>query len=159
MTAQSLQDLPGHLIRRLQQIAVSAFATELERAGSDLTPVQYAALHTLAQNPGVDQVTLAGLIAYDKVTIGGVLSRLEARGLVERAVSSTDRRSRCLQVTDQGQSTLAKIHEPVMKAQREMLRGLTEDESRIFIQLLRKATEGGNALSRAPLRIADTTSA
>ena len=60
MTAQSLQDLPGHLIRRLQQIAVSAFATELERAGSDLTPVQYAALHTLVYV--IDRGTLDRII-------------------------------------------------------------------------------------------------
>lgn len=157
MTAQALDDLPGHLIRRLHQIAVSAFTTQLEAVGSDLTPVQYAALHTLARNPGVDQATLAGMIAYDKVTIGGVLSRLEARGLVERRVSATDRRSRTLQITPQGEQMLEQISGPVMKAQGDMLRGLSQAETEIFMRLLRKATDAGNALSRAPLRLTENS--
>jgi MarR family transcriptional regulator, temperature-dependent positive regulator of motility len=159
MTVQMLDDLPGHLIRRLHQIAVSAFAAQLEVAGSDLTPVQYAALHTLAQNPGVDQATLAGMIAYDKVTIGGVLSRLEARGLVARGVSITDRRSRILQITPLGEQTLDQISEPVLKAQGDMLRGLSKVETETFMRLLRKATDAGNALSRAPLRLSEPTPA
>lgn len=153
MTDQALDNLPGHLIRRLHQIAVSAFTARLETAGSDLTPVQYAALHTLARNPGVDQATLAGMIAYDKVTIGGVLSRLEARGLIARGVSTTDRRSRILQITPQGEQTLQQISAPVLQAQGDMLRGLSQAETETFLHLLRKATDAGNALSRAPLRL------
>jgi DNA-binding MarR family transcriptional regulator len=157
MTAQALDDLPGHLIRRLHQISVSAFTTQLAAAGSDMTPVQYAALHTLARNPGVDQATLAGIIAYDKVTIGGVLSRLEARGMIERGVSATDRRSRTLQITPQGEQMLEQISGPVMKAQGDMLRGLSQAETEIFMRLLRKATDAGNALSRAPLRLTENS--
>ena len=37
-------DMPGHLARRFQQIAVAVFLSEVQEAGSDLTPVQYAAL-------------------------------------------------------------------------------------------------------------------
>src|SRR5262249_51925572 len=54
-------DMPGHLARRFQQIAVAIFLAEVGEAGFDLTPVQYAALATIKANPGLDQVTLAGL--------------------------------------------------------------------------------------------------
>ena len=70
----SLHDLPGHLIRRLHQISVSTFTAETAAEGFDLTQVQYAALFTLRGHPGIDQATLAGLIAYDRVTIGGVVA-------------------------------------------------------------------------------------
>ena len=83
-------DLPGHLIRRLHQISVSAFAGEANAAGLDLTPVQFAALSMLNDHPDIDQATLAGLIAYDRVTLGGVVNRLAARGLIERKISATD---------------------------------------------------------------------
>jgi hypothetical protein len=36
-------EMPGHLARRFQQIAVAVFLAEVEEAGFDLTPVQYAA--------------------------------------------------------------------------------------------------------------------
>ncbi|MCA0451745.1 MAG: MarR family transcriptional regulator, partial [Proteobacteria bacterium] len=81
---------PGHLARRFQQIAVSVFMAEAEAAGYDLTPVQYAALAAVAANKGIDQATLAGLIAYDRTTIGGVVDRLEQKGLVSRRVSKED---------------------------------------------------------------------
>ena len=145
-------DKPGHLARRFQQIAVAIFHAEVEAAGHDLTPVQYAALSTITTHPGIDQVTLAGLIAYDRTTITGVVDRLVQRGFVVRESSSTDRRARLLQITDQGRRTLGEIEPAVAAAQRIMLRGLTADETDVFMRLLRKAIDAGNDLSRAPLR-------
>ena len=146
------QDTPGHLARRFQQIAVAVFLTEVEEAGYDLTPVQYAALAAIRANPGVDQVTLAGLIAYDRTTITGVVDRLVQKGLAIRESSSRDRRVRELQITDDGKRTLREIEPAVEAAQRIMLRGLTEKEADELLRLLRKAIAAGNELSRAPLR-------
>jgi len=145
-------DKPGHLARRFQQIAVAIFHAEIEAAGHDLTPVQYAALSTIKTRPGIDQVTLAGLIAYDRTTITGVVDRLVQKGLLVRQANSRDRRARVLQITDQGQRTLDGIEPAVEAAQRIMLRGLTTDEAEQFMRLLRKAIDAGNDLSRAPLR-------
>jgi DNA-binding MarR family transcriptional regulator len=145
-------DKPGHLARRFQQIAVAIFHAEIEAAGHDLTPVQYAALSTIKTCPGIDQVTLAGLIAYDRTTITGVVDRLVQKGLLVRQANSRDRRARVLQITDQGQRTLDGIEPAVEAAQRIMLRGLTADEAEQFMRLLRKAIDAGNDLSRAPLR-------
>jgi len=77
-----LEALPGTYIRRLQQIAVAIFLQETEPFG--LTPVQYAALAAVRRLPGVDQRTLAATIGLDTSTTGGVIDRLEARGLVRR---------------------------------------------------------------------------
>jgi DNA-binding MarR family transcriptional regulator len=146
--------MPGHLARRFQQIAVAVFLAEVEAAGHDLTPVQYAALAAIGTNHGVDQVTLAGLIAYDRTTITGVVDRLVQKGLVVRQESSRDRRARELKITDTGRRTLRSITPAVEAAQRIMLRGLTEKEAKEFMRLLQKATAAVNELSRAPLRIA-----
>jgi DNA-binding MarR family transcriptional regulator len=145
-------DMPGHLARRFQQIAVAVFLAEVEDAGFDLTPVQYAALATINANPGLDQVTLAGLIAYDRTTITGVIDRLVQKGLIDRRASSRDRRARELEITDEGRKTLRAITPAVEAAQRIMLRGLTDKEANDLMRLLRKAIAAGNELSRAPLR-------
>jgi DNA-binding MarR family transcriptional regulator len=149
-------EMPGHLARRFQQIAVAVFHAEVGEAGYDLTPVQYAALATVMANPGIDQATLAGLIAYDRTTIGGVVDRLVQKGLLLRNPSSTDRRARELQITDEGRQTLSGIEPAVEAAQRIMLRGLTAPEAVELMRLLRKAIAAGNELSRAPLREAST---
>ena len=149
---------PGHLIRRFQQIAVAIFHAQVEEAGHDLTPVQYAALVAVQSHPGVDQATLAGMIAYDRTTITGVVDRLVQKGLLIRRASGRDRRASELQVTDAGRQTLRGIEPAVEAAQRIMLRGLTAEEARQFMRLLRKAIAAGNELSRAPLRTASTDS-
>ena len=145
-------EMPGHLARRFQQIAVAVFLAEVADAGFDLTPVQYAALATVRSHPGIDQITLAGLIAYDRTTITGVIDRLVQKGLLVRRASSRDRRARELQITAEGQRTLRAIAPAVENAQHLMMRGLTAKESAELMRLLRKAIAAGNELSRAPLR-------
>jgi DNA-binding MarR family transcriptional regulator len=152
-------DKPGHLARRFQQIAVAIFHAEVEEAGHDLTPVQYAALTTIKTHPAIDQATLAGLIAYDRTTITGVVDRLVLKGLLVRQANSSDRRIRELQITDEGRRVLCGIEPAVEAAQRIMLRGLTADEADQFLRLLCKAIEASNELSRAPLREASTDAA
>ncbi len=147
-------DKPGHLARRFQQIAVAIFHAEVEAAGYDLTPVQYAALTSIHDHPGLDQATLAGLIAYDRTTITGVVDRLVQKGLVVRQPHRSDRRAHALRITEPGRRTLRGIEPAVMAAQRVMLRGLTATEAATFMKLLRKVTAAGNELSRAPLRAA-----
>ena len=147
-------DMPGHLARRFQQIAVAVFLAEVDAAGYDLTPVQYVALAVVADNPGVDQVTLAGLIAYDRTTITGVVDRLVAKGLITRQESSRDRRARELTITAEGRKTLRGSTPAVEAAQRIMLRGLSDKEAKELVRLLQKAIAAGNELSRAPLQSA-----
>jgi len=152
-TVNEVYDMPGHLARRFQQIAVAVFHAEVGAAGYDLTPVQYAALVAVATNPGIDQATLAGLIAYDRATIGGVVERLVQKGYLARRVSGRDRRARELHVTDAWRAASATVAPAVQRAQERMLIGLTPNESGQFMELLRKAIAAANDLSRAPLRL------
>jgi len=147
----SIHAMPGHLVRRLHQISTSIFADRMGAAGHDVTPVQYAALATLAEHPGIDQATLAGLIAYDRVTIGGVVDRLEAKGLVERAVNDRDRRSRVVKLTGAGEALATELAPIVAGLQEDMLAGLLPEERTQLLKLLEKAADAGNSLSRAPL--------
>lgn len=147
-----IYDLPGHLFRRLHQISVSAFSAEVGAAGFNLTPVQFAALSMLEDRPGIDQATLAGLIAYDRVTIGGVLTRLETRGLIDRTVCETDRRARTLHLTERGTAVLRTAWPAVRRAQELMVNALNEEEQAQLLGLMRKIADANNDLSRAPSR-------
>ena len=156
---KDVSEMPGHLARRFQQIAVAIFHAEVGAAGYDITPVQYAALVAVAKNPGIDQATLAGLIAYDQTTIGGVVDRLVQKNYLTRRVSDKDRRARELLVNDQGTEALREMEPAVEAAQRIMLRGLTFDEAKELLRLLGKAIASANDLSRAPLRDASAITA
>lgn len=147
-----VDQMPGHLIRRFQQIAVAIFHAEVAKTGIDLTPVQYAAMAKIAEIDGVDQATLAGLIAYDRATITGVADRLVQKGYIERVVSPRDRRARELHLTDQGREIFAKVSPAVQQAQQSMLAGLDGEEQSELLRLMAKAITAGNEQSRAPLK-------
>jgi DNA-binding MarR family transcriptional regulator len=146
--AIDLVALPGHYIRRLQQIAVAIFLQETETHG--ITPVQYAALQTVGNTPGVDQRTLAGAIGFDTSTIGGVIDRLEARGLMLRSTAREDRRVRRLSLTAAGQAKLAEMLPAMLRAQARMLEPLPEAERAEFMRMLHCLVTANNELSRAP---------
>jgi DNA-binding MarR family transcriptional regulator len=146
--AIDLDELPGHYIRRLHQIAVAIFLQETEAHG--LTPVQFAALSKVGLTPGVDQRTLAGSIGLDTSTIAGVVDRLEARGLMQRKASPEDRRVRLLSLSTEGQRVLQAIQPDMLKAQQRILKPLPAAERDAFMRMLRKLVAANNEMSRAP---------
>lgn len=143
-----LDTLPGHYIRRLQQIAVAVFLQETEAQG--VTPVQFAALQTVANTPGIDQRTLARSIGFDTSTIAGVVDRLEARDLMQRGPSSDDRRVRLLTLTDEGQALLRAVIPSMLRTQDRILEPLRPREREEFMRMLRVLVTANNELSRAP---------
>ena len=132
-------DMAGHLIRRLHQQSTQIFQARTQAAGFDLTSVQFAALDAIAEQPGIDQASLAATISFDRATIGGVIDRLESKGLVQREVSAHDRRARQLHLTREGRALL-KASRPVVEAlQAEILAPLSPHERAAFLKLARKA--------------------
>lgn len=146
--ADNLYEHPGHLLRRAQQISVSIFHDEL---GIDITPIQYAVLRTLADNPGIDQVSLAGLIAVDTSTGATVCARLEEKGWLVRKVAPHNRRQRALTITPEGEQLLASSVPAFRRLRKRLLEPLSSDEQALFMQLLEKLVRLNNEQSRAPL--------
>lgn len=150
MSLRELHQKPGHLVRRCHQIAVALF---LERcAGFDLTPMQYAILRAADAEPGLDQISLAGLVALDRSNAARLCAMLEKRGLLKRARDRTDRRALRLSTTTQGKALLARAAAAVDDVQEALLAPLTVAERAAFVAALEKITDAHNEASRAPLR-------
>jgi len=137
------QHAPGHLIRRAHQLAVAIF---MEEAGDfDLTPVQFAILNALIDDPGEDQVTLAAKVAFDAATFGSVIGRLEAKGWVRREPDAQDRRRKLLWVTAEGERAAGEAKRAVGKAQTRILAPLQAAERQQLVALLGKLVKGHEA--------------
>ena len=132
-------EMAGHLIRRLHQQSTQVYQSATQAAGFDLTSVQFAALDAVAEQPGIDQASLAAAISFDRATIGGVVDRLEQKGLIEREISPDDRRARRLRLTSAGRRQLAALRPVVEALQAEILAPLTAKERAAFLALARKA--------------------
>jgi DNA-binding MarR family transcriptional regulator len=131
---------PGHLFRRAHQVAVGIFMEET--AGFDITPVQFAILNALIDDPGEDQVTLARKVAFDPATFGSVIGRLEAKGWVQREADAADRRRKLLWITPEGEQAARQMKRLVGKVQARILAPLDGKDQEQLLALLDRLVAG-----------------
>lgn len=148
---EDLYQMPGHLVRRVQQISSALFAEEC--AGFDLTSVQYAALVAIGANPDVDATRLSHLVAFDRSTLGDVLERMEAKGWIVRRPSPTDRRIRLLRLSPDGARLLRQVGPAVQRVQERLLAPLAAADRTVMMRLLAQLAHVHNELTTAPLRV------
>ncbi|HCN72673.1 MAG TPA: MarR family transcriptional regulator [Pusillimonas sp.] len=147
---------PGHLLRRAHQISASIFHDEL---GEMVTPVQYAILRTLKAFPGIDQVSLAGLVAMDTSTAASIAGRLAEKKLLTRDLDPNNRRQRKLFLTEHGEALLQRTVSGIDRLHNRLFDGFTQQEETQFMALLQKLVHINNSQSRAPFVPAKAVSA
>ena len=134
---------PGYLLRRMHQLATAAFSAV--NADSDITAVQFAALLTIRDNPGIDATRLAEAIRFDRTTIGHVIGRLEQKGLIIRTEGGLDKRTKQLRITSAGSTLLDEVGPRVNEISDLLFAPLNETEKKEFLRILcvldRHATE------------------
>lgn len=137
---------PGHLIRRAQQLAVAIFMEET--TGFDATPVQFAILNALIDDPGEDQVTLSSRVAFDPATLGSVIGRLELKGWVKRQADPGDKRRKLLWITTEGEQVGLRMKRAVGRAQQRIVEPLDPREREQLSMLLGKLVAGHESLAK-----------
>ena len=101
-----------------------------------LTRSQWQALAYLAPNEGIQQAGLAELLEIEPVTLGRILDKLEARGLIERRPHPTDRRCKLLHLTLAAHPILATIRQLGEATRAEALAGLSAEARAALLQSL-----------------------
>ena len=126
--------MPGHLVRRLNQISAALFSEEC--AASGMTSVQFAALSAIRDTPDLDATRLSALIAFDRSTLGDVLERLETRGWIARHADGRDKRVKTLRLTPAGATALRDVEPGVRQVQRRLLAPLGKGDRATLMRLL-----------------------
>jgi DNA-binding MarR family transcriptional regulator len=142
----NFRQTPGHLVRRAQQLAVAIFMEET--AGFDTTPVQFAILNTLMEEPGEDQITLSARVAFDPATLGSVIGRLERKGWIRREADVADKRRKLLWITSEGERLALQMKRAVSRAQQRIVGPLDDAERTQLGLLLGKLVAGHEAAGR-----------
>jgi DNA-binding MarR family transcriptional regulator len=132
----ALREMPGHLIRRAQQISTALFTEECGQF--DLTSVQFAALFVLRAAGELDATRLAELIAFDRSTIGDVVERLESKGWIRRNGSSDDKRVKLIRLTPDGKKLLKRVEPAVKRVQERLLEPFSSSEKTVLLTILKR---------------------
>ena len=89
-----------------------------------LTRAQGVILVRLSRQPGLSQNELAALAEVEPITVGRLVDRLEARGLLERRADPSDRRIRRLHLRPESEPILAAIQNYKLVLEQELMGGL-----------------------------------
>lgn len=106
-----------------------------------VTRSQWSVLSALSRagNNGMTQVDLARLMEVGKVTVGGLIDRLEASGHLERRADPADRRAKCVYITEQGYNVIQLMIEVSSEVNKRVLSDSTAEEVAICEQVLSRA--------------------
>src|SRR6201996_5424654 len=92
-----------------------------------MTRAQWVILARLDRQPGLSQNEMAAICEVEPITIGRLIDRLEARGLVERRADPYDRRIRRLHLLPAAQPILTEITRYKATLDAEISEGLDEN--------------------------------
>jgi DNA-binding MarR family transcriptional regulator len=147
--APALSKVIGYLLRRSHNVFHAYWMAHFRESETPITPVQGGMLVLLAANPGLTQAGLARMMNIEGPTLMQLVDRLEGHGYLRRVRRSEDRRSYALQVTPLGESLLAAIDAFVAIQQRDLLVGLSQDETALLAKLLTLIVKRGRARVKA----------
>ena len=136
-----MHGLLGYMLAQASIITNDCFA---QAAGKvfELHRVEFTILQLVSENAPVTPGKLAKSLAMTAPGVTIWLDRLEARALIRRERSDTDRRVQHLGVTAAGRELVAQALAALLQAERRVLAGLSAGERQMLLELLHKVARG-----------------
>ncbi|WP_353471207.1 MarR family transcriptional regulator [Salipiger sp. H15] len=116
-------------------------------AAAGLTDATWRPLIHLAEGgDGISQRDLAARISLDTSTLVRLLDLLSERGLIERRVDPLDRRARRIHLTVAGQAEVDRIRAMLLKAERELLADIGDEDLPVLLERFAKISARADAM-------------
>ncbi len=134
----------GFLMRRVLSSILQQADAQLAQHG--LTYVQWLPLYKLLLCAETTNALLAKDLCMDPASVTRALDRIEAKGLLRRERSTSDRRVVHLVLTDEGRRIAAEVPQVLARVLNTHLAGFSHDECELLIKLLTRMLHNGDAL-------------
>ena len=134
-----LKSFVGYNVRRAELFMRQDFDRTFRRKG--LRPPEFSVLVLVADNPLVTQAALAEALSIARPNMVGLIDRLEKRGLIQRSVDESDRRSHGLRLTAKGAALAAQAKAMAAEGDGAVTGHLSASERATLLRLLRKLYE------------------
>jgi DNA-binding MarR family transcriptional regulator len=132
----------GFHVHDVSRMRRTLFDHEMKPLG--ITRSQWWALAQLSRSEGHDgeegmlQTDLARILDVGKVTIGGLIDRLEASGFVRRRPDKTDRRAKRIKITKRGHDVLDQMIIVGRRLNLQILNGISDRDIKTAERVLSK---------------------
>jgi DNA-binding MarR family transcriptional regulator len=128
----------GFLIHDVSRLRRTAYDQRLKPF--NVTRAQWWVLANLSRRncDGISQIELARLLDVGKVTLGGLIDRLEESGFVIRVPDKQDRRAKRIMRSPEGKALCDRMEVFAQAVSKEIMSGISDEEHRLFIDVLTK---------------------
>ena len=137
----------GFLMRRVLSSILQLADAQLAEQG--LTYVQWLPLYKLSLCAEANCSNLAKDLGMDPASITRALDRIEAKGLLRRERSTTDRRVVHLVLTEEGRSVAAQVPQVLSRVLNGHLNGFSHEECTLMLSMLQRMLANGDLLREA----------
>jgi DNA-binding MarR family transcriptional regulator len=120
-----------HDVARMQRTRFDRWARSY-----GLTRAQGVILARLYRQPGLSQIEMAAICEVEPITVGRLVDRLEARGLIERRPDPDDRRIRRLHLLPPSEPILARIEDYRADVNTYLLSGVSAEARETVVNVL-----------------------
>lgn len=103
-----------------------------------ITRSQFWVLVNIARygEEGIAQTELAQLMNVGKVSLGGLIDRMEVNEILERVPDPIDRRAKKVFITKKGQELLHELQEVAYDINKQIMKGVTKEQNMMLDSLL-----------------------
>ena len=129
-----LPELIGYVLRRAQMRVFKDFIETCSEV--DARPGQFSALTLIDRNPGARQSEIGKALGVNRPNTVKLINDLESRGLARRVPHATDRRSRALVLTEDGEALLDRLNGLVRSHEQRLIESVGADGRDLLINLL-----------------------
>ena len=139
---QAVHEINNRLFFRLFQVANTLHTKGTQAIEAfGVTTQQWSVLGALSRPQALDGMSINDLSRFllvSRQNLTGLLSRLERDGLIERATSEDDRRSRKVKLSAAGQALWQKLQDPIHAFYDQALKGMSFDDRLAFVHYFTK---------------------
>jgi DNA-binding MarR family transcriptional regulator len=148
---QSRLNLEDYLPYRLSVAAnsVSAIIARAYKEQFKLSVWEWRVIAVLGEESALTAQAICQKTAMDKVTVSRAISRLSQNNLVVRSTRESDRRSRNVELSEDGQRIYNTIVPQAIYHENQILRTLTSSERETLMTLLQRVQKAANTLEHS----------
>jgi len=138
----------GYLIHDVARLLRRRFDAEAQR--NDFTMPQWRAIAQLAHEDGITQTALAGLMESDPMTVGGIIERLDAKGMVIRETDPNDSRAKIVKITEKARALVGAMRLMAESIYADAFQDISDADRETTLRVLTRVSENLSAQNAAP---------
>lgn len=137
MPSNSPSFVTGFLIHDVSRIRKKVVDKSVKHMG--ITRSQFWVLVNIGRygQEGIAQTRLAQLMNVGKVSLGGLIDRMESNNLVERLPDPVDRRAKKVCMTPKGEDLLHNLQDVAQQVNNQIMKGVTKEQNKLLDGVLK----------------------